>query len=176
MASSPILKAERLSLEPFSEARLHERYVSWLNDPEVTRFSEQRHSRHTLGSCREYFENFSGSPHYFWAVVAHDPAVGHVGNLTATVDTPNNTADLAIMIGERRSWGQGYGAEAWIRACRFLLDEAGMRKVTAGTMAVNHGMLAIMRRAGMVEEGRRRRQFLWQGQEVDAVLVALFPN
>jgi RimJ/RimL family protein N-acetyltransferase len=49
-----------------------------------------------------------------------------------------------------------------------------MRKVTAGTMVVNEPMLRIMYTSGMVEEGRRRRQFLFDGTEIDAILVALF--
>jgi RimJ/RimL family protein N-acetyltransferase len=51
-----------------------------------------------------------------------------------------------------------------------------MRKVTAGTMAINEPMLRIMYASGMVEEGRRKRQFLVDGAEIDAVLVALFAS
>ena len=49
-----------------------------------------------------------------------------------------------------------------------------MRKVTAGTMAENKSMLAVMRDVGMIEEGRRLRQFLFEGREVDMVYGALF--
>lgn len=36
----------------FADRHLTERYVGWLNDPAVVRYSEQRHSRHTLWSRR----------------------------------------------------------------------------------------------------------------------------
>jgi hypothetical protein len=35
-------------------------------------------------------------------------------------------------------------------------------------------MLGIMRKAGMVEDGRRPRQCLFEGREVDLVHAALF--
>jgi ribosomal-protein-alanine N-acetyltransferase len=176
MANSGILTAERIELRPFSEHFLTERYVGWLNDKETVRYSEQRHRTHTLESCRSYAASFVSSPHYFWAIVANDPSHGHIGNITATIDTANRTADLAIMVGDSAARGQRYGLEAWQRACRFLLEDAGLRKVSAGTMEINEPMIRIMRASGMIEEGRRRRQFLVDGKPVDAVLVALFAN
>jgi [ribosomal protein S5]-alanine N-acetyltransferase len=176
MGTSSILFAERLDLHPFNDSFLTNRYVGWLNDKVTTRYSEQRHRLHTLESCRAYAQSFVASTNFFWAVVAHDPALGHIGNITATVDAPNGVADLAIMIGDSSVRGRGFGLEAWQRACRFLLDDACMRKVTAGTMAINEPMLRIMYTSGMVEEGRRKRQFLVDGTEIDAVLVAVFAS
>jgi RimJ/RimL family protein N-acetyltransferase len=174
MAGSAILTGQRIELRPFSDHFLTDRYIGWLNDKETVRYSEQRHRVHSRETCRAYAESFAGSPHYFWAIVASDPSLGHIGNVTATVDAPNRTADLAILIGESNSRGHGYGREAWQRACRFLLEAGGLRKVTAGTMEINQPMLAIMRASGMVEEGRRRGQFLVDGKPIDAVLMALF--
>ena len=174
MAKTGTLVSERLDLRPFDESFLTERYVSWLNDPVTVRYSEQRHHVHTLATCRAYAASFTDSPNYFWAIVAHDTALGHIGNISARVDTANCVSDLAIIVGDTAVRGHRYGLEAWERACRFLLEEAGMRKITAGTMAINYPMLRIMRKCNMIEEGRRRAQFLVDGAEVDAVQVALF--
>ncbi len=174
MAVSPTLETTRLRLVPFAERHLTERYVGWLNDPDVVRYSEQRHRRHSLDSCRRYFESLAGSSDHFWAIEAKDPALGHIGNITVTVDEPNRVGDVAILLGEKSAWGGGLGGEAWGEVCRFLLAEGAMRKVSAGTMATNHAMLGIMRRTGMIEEGRRPRHFLLDGAEVDLIYVALY--
>ena len=172
---TPEIVCERTKFVPFDDRFLTDTYVSWLNDPRVVRFSEQRHRHHTRETCRAYWKSFEGSPHHFWAVVLRDDG-RHIGNVTATVDLANRVGEISIMLGETDLWGHGYGAEAWKAACQFLLHKAGMRKVEAGTMATNAGMLGIMRKAGMVEEGRRLRHFLWEGQTVDLVQVALFAN
>jgi ribosomal-protein-alanine N-acetyltransferase len=173
MARTGVLSADRLELRPFDDALLTERYVAWLNDEVTVRYSQQRYRTHTITSCREFARGFEGSPHFFWGIVARDVGLGHIGNMTATVDPLNRVADLAILIGEPAARGRGYGREAWQRACLFLLNEAGMRKVTAGTMALNEPMLRIMRACSMREEGRRVRQLLFEGQEVDVVLTGL---
>ena len=174
MAESAILTTGRLELRPFNDDFLVERYVGWLNDGQTVRYSEQRHRTHTLETCRAYAHSFGESANYFWAIIANNPSLGHIGNITATVDVPNRVAELAILIGEPRARGLGYGFEAWARACRFLLDDAGLRKIAAGTMEINEPMLRVMRASGMVEEGRRRGQFLVDGKAIDAILMAIF--
>ena len=44
------LTTPRLRLDPFQQVDITEPYLSWLNDPEVTRFSNQRFRQHTAES------------------------------------------------------------------------------------------------------------------------------
>jgi len=170
----PVLQFPGGRVLPFEERHLTARYVGWLNDPAVVRFSEQRHRRHTLESCRAYFESFRGSSDRFLAIEMEDARLGHVGNMTVAIDTANRVADLAIMIGEPRARGQGIATVAWRAVVRELLEGQALRKVTAGTMAANEPMLRLMKNSGMQLEGRRQRQFLCEGQEVDLVMGAIF--
>lgn len=172
----PIILTQRLRLTPFTADHLTDRYVQWLNDPTVTRYSEQRHRHHSLSSCRDFLHTFSGTPHHFWAIECRDGNLGHIGNIVAIVDAPNRGADLSIMIGEKRAWRKGFGEEAWQAACSSLIKHEHLRKISAGTMADNAPMLGIMRAVGMTQEGRRIRHLLLQGREVDLVQMALFSS
>ena len=164
---------ERLVLEPFCEKYLTDRYVSWLNDPDIVRYSENRYKIHTLESCRIYFESFINSPNCFWAVTIADSGK-HIGNINAYVNIPNSIADLGIMIGDKSSQGKGYAFEAWCAVIDFMLDKCGVRKVTAGTMSENGAMLKIMRNSGMTNDGIRKNHYLLDGREVDIVHMATF--
>lgn len=173
MAVSPKIPTERLVLVPFDERHLSDRYVGWLNDSGIMRYSEQRHRRHTLEGCREYWQSFRETPNFFWAIELKEGGV-HIGNMNAYVDTANQLADLGILIGEKGTQGKGVGGEAWEAACAFLFIERNIRKITAGTLAVNKAMCALAHRAGMVADGVRHRHYLWEGQEMDVVHFALF--
>jgi RimJ/RimL family protein N-acetyltransferase len=174
MTDSKTVSAPRLRLEPFAERHLHERYVAWLNDREVVRFSENRHDRHDLDSCRSYVRSFAGTPHLLFAIVAHDPQLGHIGNLSAHRDERHGRADLAILLGERSAWGKGLGTEAWLALCDHLIRGLGVRKLTAGTIAPNLAMRRIAEKAGMSPDGVQARHLLWEGGAVDVHLYALF--
>ncbi len=174
MATSPDILTSRLRLRAFSESHLTARYVGWLNDKKLMRFSEQRHKNHTVETCRAYWRGFEGSPHYFWAIEERGAENRHIGNINAYVDEQNQLADVGLLIGEPQVAGRRFGLEAWLGVCRYLLAERGLRKVTGGTLALNQAMIRIMHRAGMVEDGTRSRHYVVEGREVDVVYMAMF--
>jgi [ribosomal protein S5]-alanine N-acetyltransferase len=174
MAKSDVIRTETLLLVPFSEEYLTQKYVGWLNDPEVVRFSEQRFVQHTIESCRTYMDSYDTGPNYFWAIISCDPAEGHIGNINAIVDVNNGVADIGIILGEKSVWGKGYGREAFTAIVNFLFQEVGVRKVTAGTVAINTSMVRIMERAGMKSDGSRARHCMFADREVDLIHAALF--
>lgn len=168
-----VIHSRRLIIRPFAEADVTDRYVAWLNDPDTVRFSERRHFRHTARTCQAYLASVREKQDWFLAIVSNAGPT-HVGNISVSFDTPNVTADMAIMIGDPEARGKGYGLDAWSVVLDQLLGPAGIRKVTAGTLSANEQMLAVARKSGMVEEGRQRRQYLLDGEEVDRVLFARF--
>lgn len=172
---SPVtLTTERLTLRPFDPARhLTEQYVAWLRDPDVVRYSEQRHRPHTIESCRTFVESFNTGPSRLWAIELTRTGA-HIGNIHADVDPANSLADLAILIGERAVWGQGIGLEAWTAVLEWLLGDGGVRKVVAGCMISNIAMKKIMDNSGMVPDGVRKAHYLLDGQPEDMVFSARF--
>ena len=170
--TTPVIETPRLILRPFAKAHLTERYIGWLNNPEIVRFSENRHRKHSMESCRTYLGSMIAEGHMFWAV--HEKGRGdvHVGNVTAYLDKPNEVADVAIMIGEVDAQGCGLGSEAWCAVIHYLAEERKMRRIQAGTMVRNAPMRALFRKSGMLEEGRQRERFLLDGQPIDMVFAA----
>jgi RimJ/RimL family protein N-acetyltransferase len=174
MAKLLTIRTKRLLITTFNERHLTERYVAWMNDRELMRYSEQRHTKHTLESCHNYWQSFQGTPNYFWAIEETKTDMAHIGNASVYVDTNNSLADLSILIGEKALQNKRYGFEAWLGLCDFLLKEVSLRKLVAGTMAVNLPMVKLMHRVGMIEDGVRRRHYICEGQEVDIIYMALF--
>jgi ribosomal-protein-alanine N-acetyltransferase len=169
---TPSIPTERLVLRPLSKVTA--RQVAWLNDPEVVRFSEQRHREHTMFSQINFINSFNDNSH-LWGIHRIDTNE-HIGNLSADHDPPNNVADVGIMVGETRHWGQGYATEAWRGACTWLLDKegGGMRKLEAGCMRANEAMVRIIRGSGFAQEGERANHFWLGGGPVGMVLFGRF--
>jgi RimJ/RimL family protein N-acetyltransferase len=164
------LQTAHLTLLPFREDMVSDRYVGWLNDADVVRYSEQRHRAHTRETCLAYVRSIDGVNSHLWAI--HEgPA--HIGNISAHRDCCNGTADVGILLGARQRHGAGLGSEAWRAVCDWLLA-TGVRKVTAGAMAANQPMLRVFAKTGMVDEARLKSHFVFGDRLVDAVLVARF--
>ena len=161
-------------IRTFQEKDMTARYLSWLNNPEVVRFSNQRFITHTPVSCQKFFHSMSSSPSSFLAI--EHAEYGHVGTLTVHFNDHHGTADMGILVGEPSIWGKGVGVTAWMLAMTTTLKIPRMRKVTAGTLACNAGMLSIMRKSGMVEDGVRVAQELVDGQPYDMHYYACFSD
>jgi RimJ/RimL family protein N-acetyltransferase len=164
-----------IALRPFTPADLTARYVEWLNDPEVTRFSELRHRVHTEEECREYVAGMQAGGNWLLAIhFVGESQARHVGNVAVYFDVPNQTAELSILIGEREYWGRGLGLMAWREAARKIFAETDVCKIAAGTMATNAAMLRTMTAAGMTPDGVQKAQLNWNGERVDVVRFAFF--
>ena len=174
MSSLTCLATARVKIVPFSDEHLTPRYIGWLNDPATTRYSDQRFFQHTLESCRNYLNSFQGTGNGFWAILEQEENLGHVGTVTTYVNQRHGAAEIGILIGERNLWGKGYGTEVWRLMCQYLFDVVKVRKVSAGTLSVNDAMLKIMEKTGMVDDGVRVRECLYNGEEVDMVYKTLF--
>jgi len=172
----PILKSQRLTLRPFDESHLTETYVTWLNDPVVSQFSEQRHRHHTLESCRHFVDNMQTNGHFFWAIELAEQDDEHIGNLSGYYDQNNQICELSILIGSSGRHNKGLGLESWSLAQDWLLDHPNIRKTHAGTMACNKGMLKVFEKSGMAIEGRRLRHYRYKGEEIDLVYAGKFKS
>jgi len=173
------LTGEKVRLRRFGAADITDAYISWLCDPEVTRFSNQRFRTHSRASCEAFLASFDGSPNLFLSIctIRDDTAIG---TMTAYANPHHGTCDVGIMIGNRDYWGGGYGQEAWTLLTDWLLSgESGggnVRKLTAGCLAVNGAMVTLMQRSGMVPDGIRKAQELIEGAPVDIVHYAKFAD
>lgn len=165
---TPTLSTVRLTLRPLKKPTT--RNLAWLRDPEVMRFSEQRHREHTLSSQLRYVESFQGRSHLCAMTVAESSE--HIGNISAVHDEPNNVSDVSILIGETSFWGKGFGGEAWNAVCGWLLDKdrGGVRKLEAGCMRSNEAMAKIIKNSRFIQEGERLNHFLLDGAPVSALL------
>lgn len=136
--------------------------VQWLNDPEVVKYSEQRHHIHTLESQRRYYNLFTGSNLFLALYIGSDM----IGTMTVYTDDYNNVADVGIMIGNRDFWFMGHGNTAWKLVCDHLF-KTGTRKIEAGCMEDNFAMTQICSRYQMNIEAYQKGHFLFNGRPVD---------
>jgi ribosomal-protein-alanine N-acetyltransferase len=168
-----MLTTGRLRLRPFQPGDITAAYLSWLNDPEVTRFSNQRLRAHTAASSAAYLASFTGTRNSFLLITQRSDGQS-IGTATVYRSLQHGTADIGLMVGDRQCWGQGYGREAWQAVLEALLQEPGIRKVTGGTARPNQAMVRIMEQSGMELEAVRARQELIDGQPVDLLYYARF--
>lgn len=165
----------QVSLSQFRPRYVSRRYLRWLNDPEVVRYSRQRFLNHGFVSSFRYLRRFPPLPSRFLAI--RELETGRmIGTLTVFVDVRHGVADIGIMIGEKSRWGSGLGLDAWRTAVDNVQMVPNIRKITAGCLSENLAMMRIMESSGMHLEAIRRSHELFDDRPVDLLLYALFTD
>ena len=167
------LRGNAIELKPFSVADINDAYIGWLNDPNVVKYSNQRFFVHTMDSCLRYQASFEGTDNLFMGIrtLSDDKLIG---TLTAYIASNHGTVNVGIMIGDSSIWGMGYGLDAWITMNNWLLARKDIRKLNAGTLACNSGMIKLMERSGMVLEATLKSQEIVEKCPVDILYYAKF--
>ena len=100
--------SERIKLVPLSEKFINQKYLSWVNDPEVTEFLEIGNKRYQLEDLFLYLHDSKISGRLNYAVLAEE-SNQHIGNASIySIDKKNKKFEIGWFIGEKNFWGGHY--------------------------------------------------------------------
>lgn len=159
------LQGERVALKPLGRSDVSADYLSWLNDPEVLRYRAPKVFPTTLKQLEEWVDSIPGRGEIVLSVRARSDG-RHVGNISLShILWPHRSAELAIMIGAKDTWGKGYGTEAITLLTAHAFDAMGLHRLSA--TSPNPAFNASVRKLGWTSEGIRREAFFVDGAFVD---------
>lgn len=166
----PLIRGERVILRA-REAGDAERAFGWINDHEVARFLILRYPQSL--EQEEAWIRTTAAPSFFHlplAIVTHDGT--HIGNIDLRdVQPENRTAEIGVMIGDKRYWSRGYGSDAVRTLARFAFRAMNLHRVHLRTYEYNERGQAAFKKAGFQEEGRLRQHIWAEGRYWDVVLM-----
>jgi RimJ/RimL family protein N-acetyltransferase len=172
-AYRPFLETARLFLRPVGPGDVTERYCQWLNDPAVNAYLESRFRPTTMESLREFVATRAADRDTVFLAIVRKDGERHIGNIKlGPINWVHRFADVALMVGDKESWGQGFGSEAIGLVTRYAFGRLNLHKLTASCYASNLGSLKAFLKAGWVEEGVRRNQWFCDGRYEDGLQLA----
>jgi len=150
-------------------------YLSWLHDPEVTRYLAVHHSPPAnLDALRDWVESFDQKNKFIWGIF-EATTQEHVGNATIySVDRRNSRAHLGYMIGNREFWGRKVLLQCLPPIFDFAFDQLLLHKLTAAVDVRNISSVISLKKLGFVKEGRFKEHIYEEGKYFSAVHYALF--
>jgi RimJ/RimL family protein N-acetyltransferase len=172
--ATPAWRCESLELFLLEESDVSERYVGWLNDPDVNRYLESRFERHTLESTRAFVSGcINNDSALLLGIRCRWLENRHVGNIKIEVNRHHKLGEVGILIGDKTVHGRGVATQAIRMIANIARDELGLRKLTAGCYASNLPSERAFARAGFIVEGHRADHFLVDGKPEDLTLMGV---
>jgi ribosomal-protein-alanine N-acetyltransferase len=153
------LETERLILRRFTPGDAEAMFRNWAGDPEVTKFlTWQTHPNveESRKIVAMWADSYDKTDTYLWAIVPKDlgEPIGSIGvvNLNESV----GSAEIGYCIG-KAWWRKGYTSEALRKLVCFFFTEVGINRVESRHDTNNPNSGRVMRKAGLVYEGMRRK-------------------
>ena len=161
---------EKVALGPIRRDLTH-LFQTWSNDFKVRRF-EGLMLPISLESSEDLYSRISKDENQAYFVVYEKTQLRPIGNAgLAGIDHANRTAEFFIMIGDKESWGKGYGTEV----TRLMLDYGftclGLHSVHLRVFATHERGIRAYRRAGFRMAGRWRQAKRRGDRAYDFVLM-----
>jgi RimJ/RimL family protein N-acetyltransferase len=167
------LKYNTIFLRKLTADDVCEKYLKWVNDPQVTEFLEIRHKTHTLDDLINYVKSFDSDNSHFLFGIFLVGTNEHVGNGTVyNVNYIHRTFDIGCLIGEKQYWGTNVGLETILMLFKFGFENLKMRKFFGGCYANHISSRFILKRSGCLLEARLTDKFVYKDKLVDTTIYS----
>jgi ribosomal-protein-alanine N-acetyltransferase len=161
-------------LRPLERTDLNERYLSWLNDPAVTRYTETGIFPSTAEDLDNYYRSVSGSKSDVMLAVVDKKSGRHIGNVKlGPIHWVHRRATFGILIGEKEFWGKGVGLDATRLMVEYGFQRLNLHRIDLGVFAEHEAAVRCYEQAGFKVEGRMREDLFLDGEYKDRIRMGL---
>lgn len=161
----PLFKGKLVRLAaPLPDDNLH--FARWSEDDVYARLVDDDPMQPQTADSF-HFGSSATSYYFHLRTLADDMLIGFV--VLFSVKWSNQTAMLAIGIGEETYRGKGYGSDALALILNYAFNELNLYRVGLSVMSYNTAAIRAYERAGFVREGVTRGAILREGQRHDMV-------
>ncbi len=152
------------------------RFVTWLNDSEVTRGLMIRLPLSTADE-EAWYEQMLKSPQseHTMAIDVHEGERWvHLGSCGFhAIDWTVRSGEVGIFIGEKSYWNHGYGSEAMQLLLRHGFQTLNLNRIFLRVYADNARAIRSYEKCGFIREGVMRQAMYKDGQYIDVLFMSV---
>jgi diamine N-acetyltransferase len=170
-----MLSGNQIRLRGVEETDI-EKFVSWLNDPEVTE-NLLIYWPLTMTQEKKWFDDLSKrEPAEQPLAIEIETAGGWelIGNSSLQkIDWLNRSAEAGIFIGNKSYWGKGFGTEAMKLLLQFGFNRLNLNRIYLHVFDTNPRAMRSYEKAGFKLEGRLREDIFKNGAYIDVLMMSI---
>lgn len=148
----------------------------WANDPEIRPIVGETHPR-SQAAIEAYYERIQKDENRVWFAVVlkeNDRVIGETGLLRMFY--PWRTTDLTIILGEKDTWGKGYGTEAILLLMDYTFGYLNFHRISIGVVGFNDRALRFYEKVGFKKEGIQRDGYYFNHAYHDFVMMSILED
>lgn len=138
---------------------ISKKYLSWMNDFEVFKFTKQKNKKHSLDNIREFVKekNESKNEFLYGIFLNKDNSRKHIGNIKlGPINLIYKSSDISYFIGEKNLWGHGYSTLAIAELIK-IAKKKKLEKLRALAHEINIGSKIVLIKNGFKKRGKLKK-------------------
>ena len=166
---------EKLLLKTIKADDVSRKYVDWLNDYNVTRYTEQRYFLHTSESVSDFVSRKYNSENDLLFGIYFENS--HIGNFKlGPINWKHMKTEVSFFIGDTSILRKGVATECLRSIIEYAVNKLDLKKINASYYEKNIASAKVFEKCGFTIEGIRREEFIWEGQRINSILVGYIPD
>jgi len=151
------LEGERIYLRPLHVNDALGDYPHWLNDKQVCQYNSHGDTVYTQEMALSYIQSVQNNVTCKVFAICDKTSDVHIGNIALqAISLKNQSAEFAILLGNKAFWGKGLSKEAGTLLLDYGFCTLGLHRIHCGTSEANLPMQHLALSLGMTLEGRRK--------------------
>ncbi len=152
-------------------------YARWYGDEEVWRLTSWMAEPMRRVAVERLFEDRETSSLEESFAIHEDGEDDPIGIISLmNISEVNASADLSIIVGERKDRDRGLGTEAIRIILRYAFEDLGLNRVGLSVFEFNKAAISAYEKLGFEREGRMQRAVRRGGEYHDAILMRILAS
>lgn len=161
-------------LRKIAESDVTQKYVDWLNSPEINKYLESRFKIQTKEDILSFVKDKLSKDNEPMFAICDTNSNEHIGNIKLGPINPyHKYASIGILIGDKNYWGKGCATEAIKLITKYGFETLKLNKLDAGAYSENCGSINAFKKAGYSQEGLLKKQVVSGEKKLDVVLLGI---
>ena len=170
MKDDSILK--HIRLKKFTNPSITKKWIKWLNDKIVTKYSDQRHKVHSISSQKKYISNLLKSNSIFFKIYFKNQEIGNI--ILTNIDKNNENCEIGYLIGEKKFWNKGVASFVISQIVEFAFKKIKIKKIISWCYSNNIGSKKVLLKNKFKIEGRLKKFYKFtDNKRVDKIYFGL---
>ncbi|MEQ8168121.1 MAG: GNAT family protein [Candidatus Eremiobacterota bacterium] len=148
-------------------------YLKWSNDRELIHLTGMPVLPKSMNELENWYQQAIKNPgNKFFAIRTKEGE--YIGNIELNfIDWINRNLEIGILIGKKDFRGRGLGLDATLTVLHFIFEHLDFHRAYLSVISYNKHAINLYEKCGFKKEGIKREAFLYMGQYVDIVEMAL---
>tara|TARA_B110000008_G_scaffold274152_1_gene309484 strand:+ start:2148 stop:2672 length:525 start_codon:yes stop_codon:yes gene_type:complete len=166
---------QKIKIKQYKKPYISKRWIKWLNDKEITKFSNQRFLVHSLKTQRTYINNLRKNNTVFFKIYLEAQEIGNI--FLTDIDKINKNCGIGYLIGKKLLWNKGIATFAVKFIIKYAFIKLKMKKIYTWCYSNNNGSKKVLMKNNFKIEGVIKKFYQFNHtKRVDKVYFGLYQD